>query len=300
MRTIKINIIKLSIFIILPVFLSFSCISLNYNHIIEKFIEFKDVDFNHVKVINIITGQKEFSQALSDYITISYRNRGILLPKILISDKIKEDMDYELNFVVNKNDFRITGDWQLSDDGNRIICSRTISTQVVIGIFRSSETERRTDLSDDIRFGVREEIKIPDAYKKDDGNRENRYKDLAGRNINKIDNYSLYYGVAEKLLRGFFSKRLKPISRELIRFKTGLNPDLQKAQRYLKQDKLDDALIVWEEIYSDADKSSYSRSIAAYNIGMVKANQGDYESASTYFDRSEELEIESEKDLFRL
>ena len=297
MRIYKNYIIPVSF--ILPFFLFFSCITFNYNHIIEKFIEFKDVDFNHVKAINIVCTQKDFSEALSDYILISYRNRGITKPRITVSDRIKEDIDYELNFVIARNDYVISGDWKPGDDNTKLIITKIVKSTVNIKIFRSSEPEKITDLSDDAVYSVTEEIKIPDILKKGE-NYEQRYKELAQRNLNRIDDYTLFYGLVEKVFHGFLSKRLKPISRELIRFKSGFNKDLFKAVKYLKEDKLENALIVWEELYSDTDNSYYSRSVAAYNIGMVKAIQGDYESASIYFNRSEELEIESAKDMFRM
>jgi outer membrane protein assembly factor BamD (BamD/ComL family) len=101
------------------------------------------------------------------------------------------------------------------------------------------------------------------------------------------------------LFHDFIAKRLKPISRELINFKTGPDKLLLKAQKLLKDGRLDEAVIIWEQIYSDEEKSNYARSISAYNIAIMKAMDKDYEQAIIYFNRSDELEELSDKEIVR-
>jgi hypothetical protein len=292
--------IKFFKFIILSISLLLSsCITYNYDHIIEKFIEFKDIDFNHIRIIHIVCTQKDFSNELKNFILVSYRNRGITEPEISVNDKINDGLDSELNFLVNKNDYSIGTSWSINPEKNKIIYSKTITSDIIINVFKTNEEEKKIDLADKVVFTIQEEITVPEYLKISRENTETKYKELAEKGLKKIDNNLLFYGLADKMLHGFLAKRLKPISRELIRFKAGFNLDLFKAQKFLKEDKLEDALIIWEQIYSDPDKSSYSRSIAAYNIGMVNAIRGDYENASIYFNRSEELEEQSSRDLFR-
>jgi len=115
-------------------------------------------------------------------------------------------------------------------------------------------------------------------------------EDFAQKNLKNIDNYDLVYGTMDPIFKDFFSKRLIPISKEYIEFKMGFNEDFYKAQEYVKQARLEEALLIWEQIFSDETNPSYARGVAAYNIAVYKTIVRDYDSASLYFNWAEELE----------
>ncbi|HQJ07138.1 MAG TPA: hypothetical protein PLI57_12270, partial [Spirochaetota bacterium] len=57
----------IKIFLISPVFIFItiifsSCLTIKTRYVVERFLEFDDVDFNHVKNINIITENKTFGK----------------------------------------------------------------------------------------------------------------------------------------------------------------------------------------------------------------------------------------------
>jgi len=72
----------------------------------------------------------------------------------------------------------------------------------------------------------------------------------------------------------------------------GFNKEFYKAQEYVKEARLEEALLIWEEIFSDETNPSYARGIAAYNIAVYKTIVRDYDSATIYFKWAEELEQE--------
>ncbi|OHD15265.1 MAG: hypothetical protein A2086_11005 [Spirochaetes bacterium GWD1_27_9] len=276
------------------VFIFFSCITFNFNHIIEKFIEYDNINFNNVKKINIISKNKFFASVFRDYLNISFRNRGISLPNINVTDKVKDELDYELNFHIYNLNYEISENWEKLSP-NSIKYWKTIKAKIGVKILKTPDIEKPYDMTNDLSYTITEEKTVNFDLSKNDKSLEKKIKNY----FFQIDNYSLFYGLIDKIFKNFLSKRIKTISRELINFKMGLHKDLLKAYNFLKTNRIDEALIIFEQIYSDENKSYYVRSIAAYNIGIIKAMQKDYDTADIYFNRYDELEEERLKDIIR-
>ncbi|MBP7553918.1 MAG: hypothetical protein KA885_10885 [Spirochaetes bacterium] len=285
-----------------------SCLTIKTRYVVERFLEFDDIDFNHVKNINIITENKTLGKEFEKYIVKFYRNRALEIPKIIISNIEKDELSHELTFNIKKFDYQIFEGWienskppVQKDNGkylvfhNNINYWKSIDASIYVKISRNSMTYTNLDLSDDAVFSIEGESCIQKEYSElEDSLGKNAaipsLEDFAKKNIKDIENEVLFSGIIEKFFREFFSKRLKPISKELVYFKFGFNKKFYKAQEHINNNRFDEALIIWEDIYSDLENPSFSRGIAAYNIGMVKTLIRDYESASIYFNRSEELE----------
>lgn len=297
------------IFLFFLSFFTFSCISLKFNYILEKFIEFEDIDFNRVKSINIICKDKIFAKALENYIFLFYRNRGLQKPKIYILENKRDGLSHELNIEFLELNYEINDYWKVNykepykkSNGkylfyhNSIIYGKKIKTNIKICISRQSEYYKEVIFENkDLEFSIGEEAYISKEYKDIKHAIEIEkilppIEDFARKNLKNIDGYSLAFGTIDILLKDFFSKRLIPISREYIEFKIGFNEFFYKAQNYVKQGRLEEAVIIWEEIFSDSTNPSYARGVAAYNIAVYKTIVRDYDTAATYFTWSEELE----------
>ncbi len=276
---------KIFSILLLPLFMS--CLSFNYNFVLEKFVEYEDVDFNNIKKINIISKNKNLSEALKYYILATYKNRGLSEPKIYILENKKDGLSNELNIDLNKFEYNIKSEF--NREGDYVRYQKTIGAKYSISFSKSGLSDIVYDMTDDIDYKIQ---------------RKTVFKTLSDKEINnqfkKIDNYSLFYGLVDKIFRGFFQKRLMPISRELINFKIGLNKDLINASKLVSKGKLDEALILWEQIFSDSDNSYYARSISAFNIGMYKAIiDKDFDGAEIYFSIYDNLEEERINDFIR-
>lgn len=282
--------------VISVVLLFSSCLTFNFNHVIEKFIEYKDVDFNNVKRINIITNNKSVGDSLRYYLISSYKNRALIEPKIFISDTIKDGLSNELNIHIKSFDYNIKSGFKV--EKTLAFYNKIINAKYDIVLFKSGLAGVGIDLSGDAEYIIEKSYAISPYYNKEDKNSA-IIEPGTKIGIKEIDNYSLYYGVCEKIFDDFIEKRLIPISRELINFKIGFNKELFKAHQLLSEGKMDEALIIWEQIYSDSDNSYYSRGIAAYNIGMYKAMEKDFKSAELYFKRYDQLEEDRIKDFIR-
>jgi len=270
-----------------------SCLSFNYNHIVEKFVEYKDINFNNVKKINIITKNKILSDAIKYFFIESYKSRGLTEPKLALFDNVKDGLSNELNINVILFDYNIKSGFV--NEVNQVKYWKTIDVKYHIILFKSGLSDISCDLTGDITFSIDKNF-----YYNSESNKNVTVNAISQRKLKTIDNYSLFYGVVDKVFRPFLQKRLIPISRELINFKIGFNGDLLKAHKFVSDNKMEEALILWEQIFSDTDNSYYSRSVAAYNIGMYKATiEKDFESAELYFKKYDELEEERVKDFIR-
>jgi tetratricopeptide (TPR) repeat protein len=288
---------KKIIIFFMTIFLLSSCITFNYNHVVEKFFEFDDIDFNNIKRINIISGNKDFSDAFRDYIFMFYKSRGLSNPNVYLSDKTRSDIPNELNIEVNFKDCNFESKWNLNND-NSLFYWKKIKANYNVIIVKTNNPESVFTMDSSNDFTIEEKVNL--AKKNALSQRNLNINKIAEEHIKKIDDYLLYYGLSDKIFHGFFAKRLKPLSRELLTFKIGPDKNLLKAQKYLREKRLDEALIVWEQIYSDEDNNAYSRSVAAYNIGVIRAMEKDFQQAIIYFNRSEELEEESSRDMLRM
>ncbi|HOJ63396.1 MAG TPA: DUF6340 family protein [Spirochaetota bacterium] len=275
----------------------------------EKFIEFEDIDFNRVKKINIICKDKLFSKALEEYILKFYRNRGLQKPQISILEHKRDGLSHELNIEFTDLNYEIIDSWKSNykepfkkPDGkyifyhNSISYEKRIRVNVKIVISRQSEYYKEVTLeNNDLEFAITDEAYISKEYSDIKKAIEMEkilppIEDFAQKNLKNIDNYDLIYGTMDPIFKDFFSKRLIPISKEYIEFKMGFNEDFYKAQEYVKQARLEEALLIWEQIFSDETNPSYARGVAAYNIAVYKTIVRDYDSASLYFNWAEELE----------
>lgn len=298
------------IFVILVIFIFFSCLSIKFKYIMEKFIEFEDIDFNRVKRINIICKDKIYSKALEDYILIFYRNRGLQKPQIFKLENKRDGLSHELNIEFNELSYNIVDSWKVDykepfkkTDGKYIFYHHSISYEkrikvdVKVTISRQSEYYKEIVLENkELEFFISDQAYIEKEYSDIKKAIEMEkilppIEDFAQRNLKDIDIYSLVYGTLDFIFKDFFSKRLIPISKEYIEFKMGFNEDFYKAQDYIRKGRLEEALLIWEEIFSDYTNPSYARGIAAYNIAVYKTIIRDYDSASIYFNRAEELEM---------
>ena len=301
-------------YLLLLVFLLSSCVTIKYQYIVERFLEFDDIDFNHVKKINIVCSNKYFAKELERYIATFYRNRALQKPKIDIYIEYKNGLSHEMTFNIKEINYKIIEGWkeelrepEMKNDKylvfhNNIKYWRAIDMSISAEILRYGEIDRRFDVSNDVIYSIEGENSIQKNYKKlEDSVAMNKTiistEDFARKNLKDIKDNILFYGAIDKTFREFFGKRLQPISKELVNFKLGFNNMFFIAQDYLQKDKFDEALLIWEEIFANLENPSFSRGVAAYNIAMFKTLVRDYESAAIYFNWSEELEREGLQEL---
>ncbi|HPO49185.1 MAG TPA: hypothetical protein PLO89_02575 [Spirochaetota bacterium] len=261
----------------------------------EKFIESEEIDFNNVKKINFITKNKRLGDALEYFFIESYKNRALSLPFTSFFESERDGLSNELNIRVDEFDYGIKSGFR-AEEKNAAFCWKTISAKYKISIFKSGLSEKKFDLTGEVDFTVEKYFSI-NLFSTEEEKQASYVNLQAQKEIKKIDNYNLFYGAINKIFRYFLQRKLIPLSRELISFKTGLTPDIIKSHKLISEGKMDEALILWEQIYSDKDNSYYSRSIAAFNIGTYKAViEKDFVSAEIYFRRYDELEEDRAKD----
>lgn len=285
-----------SIFFII---ISTGCLTFNYEHRMEKFIEHSNMDFNHVKTISIICDNSHFSDVLKDFFFLTYRNRGLAIPKIRSVEKIRDGFETELYVVVKKVDYKITNGWdELNVEKDNGILWKKINLNYEIDLTKASNFNKYLDMTNDSSYIEKLEIKNLGRKFKNKKFTDEDIFNLSKKEMKEFDDYYMISKVVNIDLKNQISKRLIPISKEVVTFKIGLNKDLLEAYRLLKLDKIDEAALIWEEVYSNDDLSNYARSIAAYNIGVYNAMNNDFEGAEKFFDRSDNLDTNILEDLF--
>jgi tetratricopeptide (TPR) repeat protein len=294
-----------------------SCLTFKYDHIMERFMEYDDFDFNRIKEINIVTENRDFADALSSYIRTLYRNRGLFKPTIKSGERRGDGLSHQMEIVVKNFDFEIVEGWKnyprdmtRNADGSMVVFHnnvrywKTIAGTIHLQLYRFAEQETVFDVTGDFSFTIEEETAAIRTHRESDLSQGSVFgiptaEDLARNGLRLIDETRLHNGVVDQVMHEFLSKRLQLISREMVRFQVGFSRPFLKATEYLRQDRLDEALIIWEELYADPENPSYARGVAAYNIAMIKTMEREYEKAAIYFNRSEELKEEGMQEIVK-
>ncbi len=289
------------------VLLTSSCLSINYDHITEKFRDYERVDFNRINTINIITNDKTLFNITKDYILKFYRYRGLYkAPEIKMQEQTQDSGDQSLNIYMKNFDYNITTGWkevprENDIDGKKIIVHhnnveywKTISISYKIVIFKYTDVDQYYDLTGDINDKITDDWAFTRTYYTDNVEKMSDFgipsaEDIANLGLKDILERELMESAIGKIFNDFFSERLFLTNREIHRFKLGFNFDFLEAHRKLKSNDLTSALIIWESLFSDIDMPLYARGVAAYNIAVVHTINKEYADASKYFKLSDQL-----------
>ncbi len=302
------NISKIIFLFALIIILFPSCLAINYDHITEKYREYEDLDFNKINTINIITEDISVFFAMKQYIMKQYRHKGLFtIPQIRMSKEINEGGQDHLNIYLEKFIVAETSGWREKPIPIDIIGDRTIvyynnveywksiNVSYNISLFKPMAIENIIDLTGDAVFSINDEWAYERSYLTANYSSESipfgvpSAEDIAKAGILEMDSQSLLNGVFDEIFNDFFSERLFLTSREIYRYKLGFSPSYFEANKLLRENNLEGALLIWESIFSDTDLPSYSRGVAAHNIAVFKTIHKEYDEANKYFILSDQL-----------
>ena len=258
----------------------------------------------------------QFALCLKDYVETYYHNRGLQKPKVTVLTKPKNFFGYEFTICIDKLDLDLTSDWESVDrtadvSGDKIICyhnnikfRRGVNAVISAKLMRFDEAKYEEDLTDDVSYTIYSTNCIEKTYKNVESMAKgaklvSKTEVYAKQNIREISRKLLYRGAIDKIFRRTFGETLIPTSKDVVYFKYGKGEHFSHAQACLRHGRYDEALAVWEEIFDDETNPTFARGIAAYNIGMCKTLERDYEAANMYFSISEDLRKDGLQNLER-